>query len=80
MLTLLPFTDITSGDESYGGGGYLDFRVGEIKNNVLVFDFNKAYNSYCAYAKGYNCPLPPRENYIAIAIRAGEKQFAKPTH
>lgn len=40
----LPFTDLTSGEESYGGGRYLDFRMGEIKNNRLIIDFNKAYN------------------------------------
>lgn len=72
----LPFTDATSGDESYGGGRYIDLQLKDIVNNRLVIDFNKAYNPYCAYAKGYNCPIPPRENDLPIAIRAGEMDFA----
>jgi uncharacterized protein len=73
----LPFTDLTSGEESYGGGRYLDFEIGDITGNTLILDFNKAYNPYCAYALGYNCPIPPAENDLPVAIRAGEKKFAK---
>ncbi len=73
----VPFTDNTSGNESYGGGRYLDYRMGEIHNNKLLLDFNKAYNPYCAYTAGYNCPIPPAENDLKIAIRAGEKAFEK---
>ncbi|MDB5201134.1 MAG: hypothetical protein JWQ27_543 [Ferruginibacter sp.] len=72
----LPFTDLTSGEESYGGGRYLDIRIPEISNHTLWLDFNKAYNPYCAYTIGYNCPIPPRENDLPIPIRAGEKQFS----
>ena len=75
----IPFTDNTSGNESYGGGRYLDYRMGEIHKNQLLLDFNKAYNPYCAYTTGYNCPIPPAENDLKIAIAAGEKAFAK-TH
>jgi uncharacterized protein (DUF1684 family) len=72
------FTDKTSGDESYDVGRYLDLTVGDIKNNMVVIDFNKAYNPYCAYEKDkYNCPVPPKENDLPIAIRAGEKTYAK---
>jgi uncharacterized protein (DUF1684 family) len=46
-------------------------------NNQVILDFNKAYNPYCAYSDEYNCPIPPRENYLNIAIKAGEKSFAK---
>ncbi|MFZ1527744.1 MAG: DUF1684 domain-containing protein [Ferruginibacter sp.] len=73
----VPYTDLTSGEESYGGGKYLEFYVKDIKNNSLLLDFNKAYNPYCAYASGYNCPVPPRENDLPVAIRAGEMNFAK---
>lgn len=76
----IPFTDSTTGDESYGGGRYLDVESTDIRNNQLVVDFNKAYNPYCAYASGYHCPIPPAENHLNIAIRAGEKTFAKPVH
>ncbi|GAB3943012.1 DUF1684 domain-containing protein [Spirosoma harenae] len=73
----LPFKDATSGNETYGGGRYLDVRVGEIKNDHLTLDFNKAYNPYCAYQEGYPCPIPPKNNELAIPIKAGEKTFAK---
>jgi uncharacterized protein (DUF1684 family) len=73
----LPFTDATSGVESYGGGRYIDLNIGDITDNKILIDFNKAYNPYCAYVSGYNCPIPPRENDIPIAIKAGEKAFGK---
>lgn len=74
----IPFTDVTTGDETYGSGRYIDILTTDIKNNTVVIDFNKAYNPYCAYSSGFNCPIPPRENYLTIAIKAGEKAFAKP--
>ncbi len=71
----LPFTDQTSGGKSYGGGRYIDLEPGEIVNQQVIVDFNKAYNPYCAYSTGYNCPIPPRENHLSIPIKAGEKNF-----
>ena len=71
----LPFTDLTSGDGSYGGGRYLDQRIPE--GDTLVIDFNKAYNPYCAYNPKYSCPIPPKENDLAIRIEAGVKNFGK---
>ena len=73
----VPFTDITTGDETYGSGRYIDILTTDIVNNSAVLDFNKAYNPYCAYTTGYNCPVPPKENYLPVAINAGEKTFAK---
>ncbi|GAA4417611.1 DUF1684 domain-containing protein [Nibrella viscosa] len=73
----LPFKDATNGSETYGGGRYLDFRVGDIKDGKLIIDFNKAYNPYCAYSDGYSCPIPPAQNVLPIPIRAGEKNFGK---
>lgn len=71
----LPFVDASAGNTSYGGGRYIDLDKRNIKDGVLVLDFNKAYNPYCAYATGYNCPLPPRENNLNTAILAGEKTY-----
>jgi uncharacterized protein (DUF1684 family) len=76
----VPFGDATSGFESYGGGRYLEFSISDIKKNKVILDFNKAYNPYCAYATGYNCPLPPKENLLNVSIRAGEKNYEKPIH
>lgn len=69
----LPFTDLTSGDGSYGGGRYLDQRIPE--GDTLILDFNKAYNPYCAYNHRYSCPIPPEENDLPIRIEAGVMAF-----
>jgi len=69
----VPFTDETSGMESYGGGRYIDARIP--KDNTIVLDFNRAYNPYCVYSKRYSCPIPPRENHLDIRIIAGEKNY-----
>ena len=73
----VPFTDQTTGDESYGSGRYIEFSIPDIHNNSLMLDFNKAYNPYCAYSAGYKCPIPPRENALPVAIKAGEMNFGK---
>lgn len=70
----VPFNDNTNYTETYGGGRYMDFRMGEIVEGKLLVDFNKAYNPYCAYSGGYACPVPPAENKLNTNIKAGEKQ------
>lgn len=74
----LPFTDETNGVETYGGGRYIDFSVTDIHDGRVTIDFNNAYNPYCAYSGGYRCPVPPAENRLAIAIKAGEKNYLGP--
>lgn len=76
----IPFLDKTTGDITYGSGRYLDITIAEIVGNKLIIDFNKAYNPYCAYVAGYHCPVPPRENFLPIAIDAGEMNFSKGSH
>ena len=71
----IPFTDQTNGNESYGGGRYIDLEIP--KGDTIVIDFNKAYNPYCAYNDKYSCPIPPRENDLAITIKAGVKTYKK---
>jgi len=73
----LPFTDATSGADTYGGGRYLydtikgaDLGAGE---RELVLDFNYAYNPSCAYDERWSCPLAPAENRLAFAVPAGER-------
>jgi len=78
-LLFLPFTDRTSGEETYAAGRYIDLSLTDIKDDSITIDFNKAYNPYCAYVSGvYNCPVPPKENQLQVAIPVGEKIFAKP--
>ncbi len=80
----LPFRDATSARESYGAGRYLfdtpkntdglslQFETG--KQDVSL-DFNYAYNPSCAYDARWCCPLAPRENWLTVAIRAGEMVY-----
>lgn len=70
----IPFRDATSGHETYGAGRYVEARA--IARGRWLLDFNYAYNPYCAYNDSWRCPLPPRDNWLAVPIRAGEKTFA----
>jgi uncharacterized protein (DUF1684 family) len=69
----LPFSDLTSGKESYVGGKYIDLKTP--KGDTIIIDFNKSYNPYCAYNSKYSCPKVPLENDLNIEIRAGVKKF-----
>lgn len=73
----LPFKDLTNTHETYGGGRYIDMNTTDIHNSVCILDFNKAYNPYCAYSDGFNCPIPPNANHLNVRIEAGEQNFAK---
>lgn len=78
----LPFRDASGPLESYGGGRYLFDTIkgssplpgGDGKKRIML-DFNYAYNPSCAYNSRWVCPLPPRENHLAVAVRAGEKKY-----
>jgi uncharacterized protein (DUF1684 family) len=69
------FTDLTTGEESYGVGRYLDFEINPDKNFIYTIDFNLAYNPYCAYSSDYTCAIPTREDHIDLEIKAGEKKY-----
>ena len=69
----LPFLDDTNGNESYGGGRYINLDIPQVDN--LIIDFNSAFNPYCVYDEKYSCPIVPRENYIPLEIKAGVKNF-----
>ncbi len=71
------YKDLTNGDMTYGGGRYLYLDTKDIKDDRIVIDFNKSFNPYCAYADGFNCPIPPPENHLDLEINAGEKNFVK---
>ncbi len=71
----IPFTDLSNGHATYGGGRYLDAAIPKMNEAEIVLDFNRAYNPYCAYNRAYSCPVPPAENRLSVAIEAGEKSF-----
>jgi len=67
------FRDLTAGKETYGSGRFLDAELG--KDGEVVLDFNKAYNPPCAFTPYATCPLPPKENRLAVRIEAGELKY-----
>jgi hypothetical protein len=69
----IPFRDSTSGHDTYGAGRFLD--IDEPQSEHFVLDFNRAYNPLCNYSPAFNCPIPPRENHLPVAIRAGEMTY-----
>ena len=71
----MPFRDATTGRESYGAGRYLELEEGSAGPNRVVIDFNLAYSPWCAYNDQYSCVLPPEENRLAAAVRAGELSY-----
>ena len=72
----IPFKDATSGDDTYGGGRYLDIKYKDTPpQDSILLDFNLAYNPYCVYNSNFSCPIPPKENWLSVKIEAGEKDF-----
>ena len=69
----IPFRDGSAGGETYEVGRYLEPQARP--DGTLEVDFNYAYNPFCAYGKGWSCPIPPEENRIGVSIAAGEKAF-----
>jgi uncharacterized protein len=65
------FRDATTGHESYAVGRYVDAE--SLGGDRYALDFNRAYNPTCAFSPLYNCPIPPRENVLPVAVRAGER-------
>lgn len=67
------FRDQTAGKETYGAGRFLYSDLP--KDGQVTLDFNKAYNPPCAFTPYATCPLPPKENHLAMRIEAGEKKY-----
>lgn len=76
----LPFRDTTNGETTYGGGRYLldTIKGADLghQGDLLVLDFNYAYNPSCAYNPRWHCPLAPPENRLPVAVTAGEQAYA----
>ena len=71
----LPFLDNTNGNETYGGGRYLDLFLNG--TDSIIIDFNKAYNPKCVYDDNFSCPIVPRKNFLNTRIEAGVKNYIK---
>jgi len=75
----VPFKDVTNDKETYGAGRYLDldYERDRTVDGRWVFDFNKAYNPWCAYSINYACPFVAPEDWLKVPILAGEKYSLK---
>lgn len=70
------FTDLTTGQETYPVGRYLELEEENPDPEfVYTLDFNRSYNPYCAYSPVYSCAIPPKEDRIPVAVRAGERTY-----
>lgn len=67
----VPFSDLTSGTETYPAGRFLD--LDRTPTSLYELDFNRAYLPYCYYNAAFECPYPPPENRLKTPIRAGER-------
>lgn len=67
------FRDRTSGRETYGAGRFL--KAGPAVDGRITLDFNRAFNPPCAFTPFATCPLPPPENWLPVAVTAGEKRW-----
>lgn len=72
----LIFGDQTNGPVTYGGGRFLSADPPGPDGKVIL-DFNRAYNPPCAFTPYATCPLPPRQNKLAVRIEAGEKKYGR---
>jgi uncharacterized protein (DUF1684 family) len=73
----LPFTDVTTGVDTYPAGRYVELEGPE--GGPYVLDFNRAYNPLCAYGapERYACPVTPPENRLPVRIEAGERGYKR---
>jgi uncharacterized protein (DUF1684 family) len=67
----VPFSDLTSGTETYESGRFLD--IDRTATGIYEVDFNRAYFPYCYYSPTWECPRPPAENRLKVPVRAGER-------
>ncbi|MGZ4814760.1 MAG: DUF1684 domain-containing protein [Terriglobales bacterium] len=63
--------DKTSGKATYPAGRFLDADAP--KDGKVILDFNRAYSPPCAFTAYATCPLPPKQNWLPMAVEAGEK-------
>jgi uncharacterized protein (DUF1684 family) len=73
----VPFSDLTSGTETYAAGRFMD--LDRNATGIYEIDFNRAYHPYCYYSPTWECPYPPPENRLKLPIRAGERVRAPKT-
>ncbi len=68
------FGDETNKKDTYGAGRFL-YADQPSADGTTVLDFNQSINPPCAFTPYATCPLPPKQNKLAVRIPAGEKRF-----
>ena len=74
---LVMLRDSTAFADTYQLGRYMHVPFPD-DDGWTVIDFNRAYNPPCAFTPHSVCSFPPRENRLALAVRAGEKRPEEP--
>lgn len=72
-LLFFMFRDATSSDLTYGSGRFLKAEMPA--GGKVTLDFNRAYNPPCAYTEFATCPLPPKQNRMAVRVVAGQQKY-----
>ena len=72
------FGDETNGDETYGGGRFLNVTPPD-EHGMTTIDFNRAYIPPCSFTPFATCPIPDNDNRLQIPITAGEQNASSPT-
>jgi uncharacterized protein len=68
------FADETNAHDTYGSGRFL-YADMPGPDGTVTLDFNQSINPPCAFTPYATCPLPPKQNRLALAVRAGEKRY-----
>jgi len=73
----LHFRDLTSGQETYGGGRLLTIDD-PAEDGTVIVDLNRTVNLPCAFTQFATCPLPPAGNTLMVPVEAGERSPRRP--
>lgn len=76
----LMFKDRSNGTSTYGGGRFLDAKLGKQVGRLadgdrVPLDFNFAYNPMCARSAAFLCPIA--QDRLGVSVAAGEKRVGK---
>ncbi|GAA5052130.1 DUF1684 domain-containing protein [Nocardia callitridis] len=71
----ITFADTTNGQETQRFR-FLTLPAPDEEGRVTV-DFNRAYLPPCTFSDHFLCPLPPQDNRLNVAIRAGESRLRR---
>lgn len=69
------FKDPTNKTLTYQAGRMLNTPLP--KDGQVDLDFNRSYNPPCTFTPYATCPLPPKENTLPFAVKAGELRYGK---